>query len=176
MARPVHLEIVDVCSSRRYIGVLRRFVARRGKPRIMCSNNATNFSAKETHSCLVNHNIIWQPMISNAPWYGGMYERLIRVVKRCLKKVLKGAKLSLDELNTIIIEVEGIVNNRPLTYIDNEDFNEPITPNHLIIGQRLSTLDDQQSLADEDIAMTNSKRVHQRLKHKQKVLDDFRKR
>ena len=174
--RAIHLEMVDDCSSKRYIRALRRFVARRGKPRLMLSDNATNFSAKETQSFLVNHNIVWQPTISNAPWYGGMYERLIKVVKRCLKKVLKGAKLSLDELNTIVIEVEGIVNNRPLTYIDNEDFNEPITPNHLIIGQRLNTLDDQQAISEEDIVMPNRKQVHQRLKHKQKVLEDFRRR
>ena len=174
--RGIHLELVDDCSSKRFICALRRFIGRRGTPHTLVSDNATNFAAKETQSFLTDRKILWQPTISNAPWYGGMYERMVRVVKRCLKKVLQGAKLSLDELNTVVIEVEAIVNDRPLTYVDNEEFHEAITPNHLIIGHRLNTMNDQQCDAKREIKSECSPRVRQRLRHKLKVLDDFRRR
>ena len=172
--RAIHLEIADDCSSERYIRALRRMMGRRGKPTRIISDNATNFKAKETREFLLSHSIKWEPIIANAPWMGGMYERMIRSVKRCLKKVLRNARLTMDELNTIVIEVECIVNNRPLTYVDNDDLNETVTPNHLILGQRISTLQD--NLYGERHEPLNTKNAKQRFLYKHKILCDFRNR
>ena len=98
-------------------------------------------------------------------------------MKRCLKKVLKGARLTLDELHTILVEIESILNNRPLTYVDNDDLREPITPNHLSLGHRLTTLDDINTIDDHDEPeQMTGKQARHRLRHKTKVLNDFRKR
>ena len=172
--RAIHLEIADDCSSGRYIRALRRMMGRRGKPTRIISDNATNFKAKETQEFLLCNSIKWEPIIANAPWTGGMWERMIRSVKRCLKKVLRNARLTMDELNTIVIEVECIVNNRPLTYVDNDDLNETVTPNHLIVGQRISTLQD--NLYGDRHESLNAKNAKQRFRYKQKVLCDFRNR
>ena len=43
------------------------------------------------------------------------------------------ARLSYDELSTSLIEVEAILNSRPLTYISSNDLDEPLTPSHLMI-------------------------------------------
>ena len=40
--------------------------------------------------------------------------------------------MSLTQLQTIITEVEGVVNSRPLVYVDNEIDNEIITPMHFL--------------------------------------------
>ena len=61
-------------------------------------------------------------------------------VKSCLKKVIGNARLLFDELYTVLLEVEGILNSRPLTYVYDEISYEPLTPNHLIYGRRLSQL------------------------------------
>ena len=65
-----------------------------------------------------------------------MFERLIRSIKRCLKKVVKNRKLTYEELLTVLVEIEAVVNNRPLTYIDEEDFEDALTPSHLFCGRR----------------------------------------
>ena len=57
-----------------------------------------------------------------------------------MKKVLGNAKLLMDELYTVLLEVESILNSRPLTYIYDEISYEPLTPNHLLRGRRLSQL------------------------------------
>ena len=62
---------------------------------------------------------------------------MIRCVKRCLKKILGKAKLSYDELLTLVVDVEGILNTCPLTYFDIDDMAEPLTPSHLICGKRV---------------------------------------
>ena len=57
-----------------------------------------------------------------APWYGGVYERLIKSVKCCLKKTLRNAKVISAELYNLVIEIEGTLNNRPLTYLSADEF------------------------------------------------------
>lgn len=48
--------------------------------------------------------------------------------------------MSHDELSTLIIEIEAVLNSRPLTYISTEDTTEPLTPSHLMTDRRLLTL------------------------------------
>ena len=38
---------------------------------------------------------------------------------------------------TILVEVEGVLNSRPLTYVYSEGTDEPLTPSHLLLGRRL---------------------------------------
>ena len=55
-----------------------------------------------------------------------MFERMIRSMKMCLKKAIGGARLSYDELLTVITQVEATLNSRPLTYMSSDDLEEPI--------------------------------------------------
>ena len=52
------------------------------------------------------------------------------------------AKLSLDELHTAIVEIESIINSRPLSYVMSSDLEEPLTPSHLLIGRQVLNLSD----------------------------------
>jgi hypothetical protein len=61
---------------------------------------------------------------------------MIKSSKRCLKKTLKNARLSYDELNTVLTEVESVLNSRPLTYVESGEMEEALTPSHLLIGRR----------------------------------------
>jgi hypothetical protein len=54
-----------------------------------------------------------------------------------LKKILGTTKLSYDELLTVVVDVEAILNSRPLTYLDNDDMAEPLTASNLISGKRV---------------------------------------
>ena len=72
---------------------------------------------------------------------GRFFERLVGLMKRGLKKTIGQAKMSYDELSTLIIEVEAVLNSRPLTYVSTEDTTEPLAPSHgLMTGRRLLTL------------------------------------
>lgn len=79
-------------------------------------------------------------------------------VKRCLKKVVGKARLDYDELQTILIEVESIVNSRPLTYVYDELESEPLTPSHLLYGRRLAVLPDKRDPEHVDRNVNFSKR------------------
>jgi hypothetical protein len=53
---------------------------------------------------------------------------------------LGNARLTYEELLIFVIEVEAILNSRPLTYVSTEELNEPPTPSHLIFGRRMLSL------------------------------------
>ena len=65
---------------------------------------------------------------------GGSWERQIRSIRQILSTVLHSQLVSDDELSTLLAEVEGILNSRPLVPIvfDSEG-NEPLTLNHLLL-------------------------------------------
>lgn len=98
-------------------------------------------------------------------------------MKRCLRKTIGREKLTLDELTTAVIEVEAIVNSRPLTYVSTEDVEEPVTPSHLIAGRRLMSLSDGPYNRDiDDDAIVEHSTLTKRMIHLSKVLDHFWKR
>ena len=110
------------------------------------SDNATTFvgAAKyltdpKVTSYMTDHGCQWQFIPARAPWFGAIWERLIGVVKSGLRKVLGKALVTLEELSTVLCEVEACVNDRPLTYVSGElEDLIPITPSQLVRGRRLT--------------------------------------
>jgi len=72
--------------------------------------------------------IEWRFNPPTAAWWGGWWERLIRILKGLLKKTLKRAQLNFEEMSTILCDCEAVMNSRPLTYLSDETI-EVITPN-----------------------------------------------
>ena len=61
------------------------------------------------------------------------------------------SRLSRDEMHTAVVEVEKILNSRPLSYTMSNDIEEPLTPSQVLVGRRLlSHPDDLTHLQDED--------------------------
>ena len=71
---------------------------------------------------------------------GGFWEHLVQLVKRSLRKVVGKTILTFDELNTLLIEIEAIINSLPLTFVyDNyEGISYALTPSYLLYGNRLA--------------------------------------
>ena len=151
VVRALHLDVVPNLTSEGFMRSFRRFTARRGIPPTIITDNGGTFkpAAKEITTILTHPDvkkffagkrITWHFNLEKAPWWGGFFERLVKSMKRCLKKTLGTAKLTYEELLTATVEVEMILNSRPLSYISTEDFEEPLTPSNLLIGRRLLSL------------------------------------
>lgn len=137
--RCVHLELVSALSTEDFLMALWRFISRRGRPTKIYSDNGTNFVGADNlfrqldwkrieHETQV-HRIQWQFNPPSAAWWGGWWERLIGIIKDLLKRVLKNRKLSLDQLHTTLCQIEGVINDRPLTYVtEDQDDLIPLTP------------------------------------------------
>lgn len=57
-----------------------------------------------------------------------------------MKKSIGRTTLSYDELSTLLVEIESVVNSRPLTYVedDQDDVSYTLYPSHLINGRRVT--------------------------------------
>ena len=151
VSRAIHMELVNNLSCHAFLLAFRKFCNRRIFPSLILSDNATTFVAaagflKEiAESQMVQEHLLeikcsWQFIPARAPWFGAIWERLIGLVKTCLKKVLGQALVTFEELSCILTELEAIINNRPLCY-DPGDLNqlETLTPNHLLYGRKQRT-------------------------------------
>ena len=137
--RNTHLELVPTESSESLLLALRRFVAREGLPSTFISDNFKTFKAKEIKRFALKSKINWKFILEKSPWWGGFYERLIGIIKRCLKKVAGKAFLNYDELTTLLIEIEQTLNTRPLTYLSDNNEDEAIAPSHLLYGRNIAS-------------------------------------
>ena len=182
ITRAVHLELVQNLLATTFVNCLKRMCARRGTPSLIISDNAKTFKAtvkllerlgneEAVVDFLNSRRITWRFNLERAPWQGGIFERMIGTVKKCLRKVLGNARLSYDELNTLLTEIECTVNSRPLTYQYN-DPDEVLTPSHLIHGRRLSPLSDSFHL-DSDTDLDNSDILSKRFRYLSRKLQHF---
>lgn len=143
--RAVHLEVAHSLSKDSCIICLRNFIARRGQPLTITSDNGTNFHGanNELNRALQDLEldqapglIQWKFNPPAAPHMGGSWERLVGTVKRVLSQIMPTTRLPTEELfHASLLEAENIVNARPLTFValSNEDA-EALTPNHFLIG------------------------------------------
>uniref|UniRef100_A0A453YZM1 Endonuclease n=1 Tax=Anopheles gambiae TaxID=7165 RepID=A0A453YZM1_ANOGA len=147
--RAIHLEVVSSLSTDSCILAVRRFVARRGAPVEVFSDNGTNFvgasqqlrkEIDERNDALAatftNANTRWTFNPPGAPHMGGVWERMVRSVKAAMSTMTELQRTPDDEtLLTVIVEAEGMINTRPLTYIPLESADqESLTPNHFLLG------------------------------------------
>ena len=147
--RALHLELVGSLDTDSFLMGLRRFFGRRGKPSVIYSDNGTNIVAgeKELRSLIKEWNqsqildelsqnqIDWHFNPPTASHMGGIWERLVASVKRSLRVVLGHQVVSEEELSTVLVEVESVLNSRPITYCSGDVRDpEPLTPRHFLLG------------------------------------------
>ena len=83
----------------------------------------------------------WHLSTPAAPHMGEIWERMVASVKRALRAVLGRVIVSEETMNTVIVEVESIVNNRPLTHVSTDGTDlEAITLNHILFGHLACSL------------------------------------
>ncbi|CAG7816385.1 unnamed protein product, partial [Allacma fusca] len=148
--RAIHLEVAADLTTDSAINVLRRFVARRGCPDKIWSDNGTNFHGadqelkralkemllkNELNQKFAAKGITWKFNPPASPHMGGAWERMVKSVKIALQASLREAVVKEDVLHTLFCEVEFIVNSRPLTHVsvDPED-PECLIPNHFLMS------------------------------------------
>ena len=146
--RAVHLEVAHSLNTDSFLNALRRFMNRRGVPKRIFSDNGTNFiggerelregiqsfNQQKIHGILLQKEVEWNFNPPLASHMGGVWESMVKSVKKIMKALLKEQVVRDEILLTIFSEVEGILNSRPITEIhqDSKD-SEPLTPNHLLL-------------------------------------------
>lgn len=185
--RAVHLELVSCMSTEAFLLAFRRFISRRGMCSVVDSDNARTFKradrdlkdlwklmeGSETQKLFAEKRISWRYIVDRATWWGGMWERLVRSTKTSLRKVLGKASLTFEELQTLICEVEAVVNSRPLTYVHAES-SQPssLTPAHFLTGQRITTLPSR-PLGQRNAGNVNAIQLTKRWNYQQKLMSHF---
>ena len=134
--RAVHLDHVDDLSSVAFLNCLRRFFSRRGLPEKIISDNATQFVlvSKALQKAYSQGQITWIFNVPLAPWQGGIFERLVALVKNAFRKSIGKRCLQLDDFNTLLCEVENAINCRPITAI-NAESSEVLRPIDFLIPE-----------------------------------------
>ncbi|XP_066256304.1 uncharacterized protein [Euwallacea similis] len=157
--KALHLELVSDLSSESFLLAFRRFVARRGRPSHVYSDNGTNFvganrELSELGSFLIkeSRNLVyscsregvqWHFIPAQSPHFGGLWEAGVKSVKHHLKRVAGNANLTFEQLITLLAQIEAILNSRPLSPMS-QDPNDltPLPPAHFLIGRSTTELPD----------------------------------
>ncbi|KRY27680.1 conserved hypothetical protein [Trichinella spiralis] len=125
VTRALHLELVLDMTTISFLAALRRFIARRGKPSVIHTDNFRTFKqadsflrdllhgqlAEKIQEDLAMRQIEWRYSTDRAPWCGGYWERLLRSVKNALRKVLGKELLRSWELHTVLCKLEAPISD-----------------------------------------------------------------
>ena len=83
-----------------------------------------------------NKGVQWSLNPPAALHFGGVHEIMVKAAKKAIKNILGNADINDEELVTISVGAEGLINSRPLTYQSSHPADDvPLTPNHFLYEQ-----------------------------------------
>ena len=160
-SKAVHIEAVSDMTTSACCAALRRFVARKGCPKTIYSDNGSNFigtraeiSQFQTILKVEDEDYLqtvedgvqinWTFKPPSATHYGGLWESGIKGANQHLRKVMGNKVLSFEKLTTLFshfCQIELFLNSRPICSLS-EDPNDDtfLTPVHLCLGGKLELL------------------------------------
>ncbi|XP_061709504.1 uncharacterized protein LOC133519514 [Cydia pomonella] len=168
VTRAIHLELVSDLTTDAYLLALKRFIARRGKPNEIFSDNGRNFVglmhdfAKFLSQCspdiidyATSSNIKFHFIPPYAPHFGSLWEAGVKSCKFHIRRVIGNAHLTFEEFSTALSQIEAVLNSRPLYAMssDPHDFL-PLSPAHFLVGRTLT------SPASEDLQHAPAHRLN----------------
>ena len=160
VTRAVHLELTQSLEAEDFQLAFNAFVARRGKPSVIYSDNGTTFVAASK----ANNDIQWKFITPLSPWHGGLWERLVRSVKTPLHKIAGGARLKEKELRVLLTQIEAMINDRPIGRLQGDEAGRVLTPFDLIAGRPRG-----QPKSVPSMALSSTKRIQ----HLEMVQEQF---
>ncbi|XP_026465156.1 uncharacterized protein LOC113367788 [Ctenocephalides felis] len=184
VTKAIHIELVSDLTTNSFLATFKRFMARRGKPREIYSDNGTNFigaasGLKELYKFLqqksnqnkivndmTNEGVSWKHIPPNSPHFGGIWEAGIKSCKAHLKRVLGNAILTFEDFYTVLTQIEAILNSRPISPLssDPNDY-DPLTPGHFLIGKSLTSTPDPSVLETLDNRLSRYQRLQKLVQH-----------
>lgn len=144
----MHIEVAEDLSTDSFISVILSFVGRRGPPKVINSDNGTNFRGAELdvvkalkawdqekiQASLTGRGIDWKFNPSAASHQGREWECLIRSIRRILHSLVGELLLTDEQLRTVLVDVEKILNDRPITPVSSDPQDlEAQTPSHILL-------------------------------------------
>ena len=154
--KAIHLEVTTEQSTEAFEAALQRFVARRGCPQHLYSDNGGGFIGARNryhqllsilkdqkgednirHFLATQHDIIWHNIPAFSPHMGGLWEAAVKSMKRHLRRVMGTRRFTLEELITVTCRIEACLNSRPLIPFTSHDPDgvEALTASHFLTNK-----------------------------------------
>ncbi|XP_037929941.1 uncharacterized protein LOC119664542 [Teleopsis dalmanni] len=166
--KAAHIEAVSDLTTDAFIAALKRLIGRRGLPSDIYCDNATNFvgasnkladlknflfnktNQSNLQTFCTNQFINFNFIPPRTPHFGGLWEAAVKIAKGHLNRTLANTRLTFEELGTVLIEIEAILNSRPISPLscDPSDY-DALTPAHFLIGGPLKILPESTSQYDK---------------------------
>lgn len=176
VTKAIHVELVSDLTSDAFLAAFKRFISRRGPVSCLYSDNGTNFvgaKAKldELYSFLLNasytsslsselatRRIEWKMIPPRSPHFGAMWESNIKSLKTHMHRVIGEQLLTYEELQTVLVQIECIMNSRPLSVVSSDPYPEVITPAHFLMSSPLQYLP-AANLSDQRVNLLQRKQL-----------------
>ncbi|CAL8136776.1 unnamed protein product [Orchesella dallaii] len=179
--KAIHLEAVSDLTTASFIAAFRRFVSRRGLCANLYSDCGTNFIGankelkrlcnSQHHNTQVTEELTkvgsqWHFNSPSSPHHGGLWEAGVKSAKYHLKRVIGDANFNFEQFQTVLCQVEAVLNSRPLCPVsaDPTDLNV-LTPGHFLIGKRLTSVPDDPLIEIKENRLSIWQRQQQRVQH-----------
>ncbi|GFX65918.1 integrase catalytic domain-containing protein [Trichonephila clavipes] len=108
---------------------------------VTCFKSRPILSSQIMAKYFVSENIDWKFIPPKSPHFGGLWEAGVKSVKHHLKRTIENLHFTFEEFETFMIQVEGILNSRPLTPLSSDADNfDVLTPGHFLIGRPITSI------------------------------------
>jgi predicted nuclease with RNAse H fold len=154
VTRGVHLETTGGVDTSHVIDAISRFADVRGVPATLTSDNQTSFRKADKEITEWYKSVDWDKVQQatghgfrpdsdgiewhfnppNASHFGGIFEIIVKALKRAMKIVIGRADLDEEGFRTCVSKVMFMLNNRPIQQSGSIHDQEPLTPNHFLFS------------------------------------------